>query len=105
MGAVTATILSGDKLADDNNTETEVRRVKTVYIETENTVDATDTFTFDLATVGGTTLLGVLGCKHTTDNSVVVSENPTTSVSGTTITFTVPAGTDNDKRIVKVFYQ
>ncbi|HCX23116.1 MAG TPA: hypothetical protein DHN29_14445 [Cytophagales bacterium] len=104
MAAETATIVSGDNLEKDVNTQKDIQRVKIAYIETANTVDAADTFTFDLATVGGTTLLGVLGCKHTTDDSVVVVENPTTAVSGTTITFTVPAGTDNDARIVKVFY-
>ena len=105
MATETATIINGDELYQDNNNEIVIRRTKIAYIETANTVDAADTFTFDLATVGGTTFLGVLGCKHTTDNSVVVVENPTTAVSGTTITFTVPAGTDNDARIVKVFYE
>jgi hypothetical protein len=80
-----------------------IQEVQCVMIETANTVDAGDTFTFDMASVGKTTLLGVNGCKHTTDNSVVVTENPTTTVSGTTITFTVPAGTNDDSRIVKIF--
>lgn len=80
-----------------------IQEVQCIMLETDNTVDAADTFTFDMATVGKTTLLGVNGCKHTTDGSVVVSEDPTTTVSGTTITFTVPAGTDNDARIVKIF--
>ena len=80
-----------------------VNEVQCILIETSNEVDAGDTFTFDMATVGATTLLGVDGCKHTTDNSVIVTENPTTTVSSTTITFTVIAGSDDDKRIARIY--
>jgi hypothetical protein len=101
MAAVTATIVNGESKKLDLVKGRSINEVQCFYLETANTVDAGDTFTFDMATVGKTTLLAVNGCKHTTDNSVVVSENPTTAVVGTTITFTVPAGTDDDIRIVK----
>ena len=104
MAAVTATIINGTTKLVDLPRGRKINEVKVVTIETENTADAADTFTFDLATVGGSTLLGTNGCKATTDGSVVVSENATTTVSGTTITFTIPAGTDNDARFVKVWY-
>lgn len=69
-----------------------------IMVQTKNTVDAADTLTVDLSKYGGNQLIGVLGFKHTTDNSVMVQEQPTTAVSGTTVTLTVPAGTDNDPR-------
>jgi hypothetical protein len=103
MGAVTPTIEAGtSKVVKDQK---DVNEVKVLFIETANTADASDYYTFDLATVGGTTLLALIGTKHTTDNSVMVVENPTTTVSGTTITFTAPAGTDNDKRTAIVYYK
>ena len=81
-----------------------VFKVKCLIVETASTVDATDTFKIDLATYGGSRLLTVDGCRHTTDNSVIVTENPTTAVSGTVITFAVPAGTDDKKRIAKIYF-
>lgn len=71
-----------------------------IVIKTINTVDAADTLTVDLTKYGikAAGLMGVKGYKHTTDNSVSVTENPTTAVSSGTLTITVPAGTDNDAR-------
>ena len=104
MAAETPTVAFTATSGTDNVAGRHIRQVRTHLIETANTVDAADTFTFDLATVGGTTLLAVNGCVHTTDDSVVAAENPTTSVSSGVITFTVIAGTDNDKRIAKIWY-
>lgn len=71
-----------------------------IVIKTINTADATDTLTVDLTTYGisATGLIGVIGFKHTTDNSVMVQEQPTTAVSSGVLTITIPAGTDNDSR-------
>ena len=71
-----------------------------IVIKTINTVDAADTLAVDLTKYGikADGFVGVLGFKHTTDNSVSVQEQPTTSVTTGTITLTVPAGTDNDAR-------
>ena len=71
-----------------------------ITIRTINTVDAADTLAVDLTLYGinATGLMGVLGFKHTTDDSVMVQEQPTTAVSSGTLTLTVPAGTDNDPR-------
>lgn len=77
-----------------------------IVIKTINTADAADTLTVDLTAYGGkaTGLIGVVGFKHTTDNSVMVQEQPTTAVSSGVLTLTIPAGTDNDARfyLVKV---
>ena len=69
-----------------------------IMVSTVNTVDATNTLTVDMSKYGGNQLIGVIGFKHTTNNSVAVQEQPTTTVSGTTVTITVEAGTDNDPR-------
>lgn len=71
-----------------------------IVIKTIDTVDATDTLDVDLTEYGirADGMIGVIGFKHTTNNSVMVQEQPTTSVSSGTLTITVPSGTDNDAR-------
>ena len=75
-----------------------------IVIKTINTVDAADTLTVDLTDygIGATGLIGVLGFKHTTDNSISVQEQPTTAVSSGVLTLTVPSGTDDDSRFIFV---
>lgn len=78
--------------------------VKKIIVQTRNTVDAADTIAITLTDYGisATGLLWVLGFKHTTDNSVMVQEQPTTAVASGVLTITVPAGTDNDMRIYEI---
>jgi len=76
----------------------------TLIIETANTVDAADTIPVSFAKFGITTVLAVMGYKHTTDNSVVVTEDPTIAVASSILTLTVPAGTDDDKRVYEILY-
>lgn len=104
MAVETAIEVSGTSVVVKPAIGREIFAVKCVVLETPDTADASDTFTFDISTLGGTTVWGVSGCVHTTSNSVIKVENPTTTVSGTTITFTIPAGTDNDVRAVKVYF-
>ena len=75
-----------------------------VLLQTRDDVDATDTFTVTLATVGiaPTGLLSVQGFVHTTSGSIITREAVTTSVAAGVLTVTIPAGTDNDVRIVKL---
>lgn len=81
-----------------------IRELKSVIIETASTVDAGNTITITYADYGITTAQGIQGFKHTTDNSVVVVENPTTTVTSSVMSIVVPAGTDNDKRVYQLFY-
>lgn len=104
MAAVTATAVNNGTVARTPSGD-KVNVVKSIFIGTDDTADATDTISFNLANFGGSTLLGVMGFKETTNGSVVVTENATTSVSGTTVTLTVPAGTDNDRRNYVVFFE
>jgi hypothetical protein len=104
MAAETYTVLRGPTVRN-YGTQEDVTQVKTLVLASDATADATDTFAIDLAVYGGSLLWGVLGFKHTTDNSVIVTENPTSAVVGTTVTLTVPAGTDNDPRQYVIYFQ
>jgi hypothetical protein len=104
MAAETATFLRGPSVRN-YTTQEDISQIKTIVLASDNTADATDTFSIDIAVYGGSLVWGVLGFKHTTDNSVIVTENPTSSVTGTTLTLTVPAGTDNDPRQFVIYYQ
>lgn len=78
-----------------------------IVIKTINTVDDTNTIVVDLTKYGihPTGLMGVEGYEHTTANSVVVQEDPTTTVSGDEITLTVAGSNDNNQRyyVIKGF--
>ena len=76
--------------------------LKVLWIETANTADAADTYAITLADYGISKVLAVQSWKHTTDNSVIVTEANTTAVSAGVLTITVAAGTDNDKRVSMV---
>lgn len=71
-----------------------------IVIKTIDTVDAADTLTVDLTDYGirADGLVGVIGFAHSTNNSVMVQDQPTTSVTTGTLTITVGAGTDDDAR-------
>ena len=69
-----------------------------LIVTTAATVDDGDTFTITLADYGISTFLGILGQTHSTTDSVVITEAPTTAVSTGVLTVTVGGSTDNKKR-------
>jgi hypothetical protein len=73
--------------------------VKELVIKT-GSVDSADTFTVDLSAYGMADdgLLSIFGVQHSTSNSVVTTEAPTTSVSSGTLTVTV-GGSSNDGKM------
>ncbi len=75
-----------------------------IVVKTINSVDDGDTIVVDMTKYGihPTGLMGVEGNIHTTANSVVVKEDPTTTVSGDNITLTVAGSTDNKQRYYRV---
>ena len=79
--------------------------IKCLLVQTVNTVDAADTLAVTLTDYGisATGLIGVIGFKHTTDNSVMEQEQPTTAVSSGVLTITVPGGTDDDPRYYLIY--
>jgi len=72
---------------------------KEILVEVPDTADAADTLDVTLANYGITNAKSVKGFKHTTNNSVVALEAPTTSVTAGVMTITIPAGTDDDIRV------
>lgn len=78
--------------------------LKEVIFTLANTTDAADTFAITLADHGinPTGLLLVDQYVHTTDGSVLTREAATTAVAAGVLTVTIPAGTDNDFRVVRI---
>ena len=87
MPAVTGTITDGR--------QGDVGYIKVV---TEATVDDGDTIAVDLSDYGATGIDWIMGFIHSTTDSVLVQEQPTTAVSSGTLTITVGGSTDNKKR-------
>ena len=76
---------------------------KLLRIETAATADDGDTIVVTLADYGMKTIEGILGFTHSTTDSVVITEAPTTSVSSGVLTITVGGSTDNKKRVFLVY--
>jgi hypothetical protein len=77
---------------------------KCIIVETPNTADTGDTIEIVLSTYGISTFLGIIGFEHTTENSVVTTEAPTTAVSSGTLTITIGGSSDdNEKRVYFIF--
>jgi hypothetical protein len=76
---------------------------KVLIVETVATVDDGDTLTVDLSKYGYSGLSAVFGFIHSTTNSVLVQEQPTTAVSASVATVTVGGSTDNKKRTYHLY--
>ena len=89
-------------MADISGTETPVvlspeLSYKVIFVETPATSDSGDTFTVPLTSKYGIkSLLFIMGVTHTTANSVVITEAPTTSVTNGVLTITL-GGASNDQ--------
>ena len=77
---------------------------KMITVETAATADTGDTVAITLSSLGIGTFLGITGYVHTTENSVIVEEAPTTAVSAGVLTITVGGSTVSDKKRVYVIY-
>lgn len=62
------------------------------------TTDDGDTIAVDLSDYGATGIDWIMGWIHSTTDSILVQEQPTTSVTTGTLTITVGGSTDNKKR-------
>lgn len=79
--------------------------VKSVVFGTAATATTSDTLEVNLADHNMTSIQAVLGWNHTTTNSVLTSEQPTTIVSDGVLTITPLAGGQNtDRKIYQVLY-
>jgi hypothetical protein len=72
-------------------------------IETVATADDTDTIILTLADYGISTIEAILGFTHSTTDSIVITQAPTTSVTSGVLTITVGGSTDDKKRVFLVF--
>lgn len=72
--------------------------VKHAIVYTPATADDGDTLAVDITKYGMTKVWGVRGITHTTLNSVLVLEAPTTAVVGTVLTITIGGSTNNKVR-------
>ena len=77
---------------------------KMIMVETPSTADPGDTIAIVLASYGISTFLGISGNVHTTENSVIANEAPTTSVTTGTLTITISGATNTDKKRVYFVY-
>jgi hypothetical protein len=67
------------------------------------TTDDGDTIAITLADYGITTFQAILGQTHSTTDSIVITEAPTTAVSDGVLTITVGGSTDDKKRVFIVW--
>ena len=77
---------------------------KMITVETVTTADTGDTFTVTLANYGCSVFQGISGYVHTTENSVVVGEAPTTAVSSGVLTVTVGGSAASNYKRCYVIY-
>jgi hypothetical protein len=77
---------------------------KTLVVSTVSTVDSGDTLDVDISDYGAGAMMGIIGFIHSTQNSIVIQEQPTTTMSGMTLTITVGGvGADNQARHYVLF--
>ena len=82
-----------------------IPRYKVGVVYTDDTADATNTISVDVyARWGMTKVLAYEGFVHTTTDSVITVEAYIANTfTGTTFTATVPAGTNDDKRVLVIY--
>ncbi len=102
MAAVAAQNVGPQNLG--NRGSYQVNEYKSLFVTTDDTADAGDTIAVTLAEHGINTVQGVKGYVHTTSNSVMTEEAVTTAVAAGVLTLTIPAGSDNDIRVIQIFY-
>jgi len=76
--------------------------LKLIKIETPATADNADTIAITLSDYGISTVEAVLGFTHSTTDSVIITEAPTTAVASGVLTITIAGTTANKKRVFLV---
>jgi hypothetical protein len=70
-----------------------------IVVETPDTADSGDTFDIDLSKYGISNLLSIFGNVHSTTGSVLVTEEPVTSVTDGILTVTIGGSVSDKKRV------
>lgn len=79
-------------------------RFKVGYVTLAATADDTDYCYIDFTeTWGMTRILGIIGFTHSTTDSIIIEEAPTTTVDENVLAITVGGSTDNKKRFFTVY--
>ena len=94
MAAITANKIG--ELAPTNSVH------KEIVLETLATAVSADTIAVTLSDYGCTKFVGIDGQVHTTEDSVIVAEAPTTAVSAGVLTITVGGSAVTKKRTYRV---
>jgi hypothetical protein len=92
MGAITSTC-----------TYTRIIPGKWLKIETPATAVTDDTIVLTLADYGMATLEAIVGFNHSTTDSIIITEAPTTAVASGVLTITVGGTASTKKRVYWVF--
>ena len=69
-----------------------------IKVTTANTATTDDTIAIDLSDFGATGIDSILGFHHSTEDSIVVQEQPTTAVSSSILTITVGGTASTGKK-------
>jgi len=77
---------------------------KCIKVEVPATADTSDTVAITLANYGLKTVEAVQGFVHTTEDSVIIAEAPTTAVSAGVLTITLGGSGQNNKKRVYLVY-
>ena len=77
---------------------------KIITVETPTTADTGDTIDITLADFGVSTFLGINGYAHSTENEVVITEDPTTTFTGGVLTIIIGGSLNTDNKRVYVIY-
>ena len=88
---------------EQNKVISSIPRFKKIYVTAPATADDGDTFDVDVRDFGCTKIMGIFGFIHTTTDSVIVEEAPTTATNSSVITVTVGGSTDNKKRFYIIY--
>ena len=70
-----------------------------IKVTTAATATTADTIPIDLTAYGATGIDAITGYHHTTEDSIVIEEAPTTVVSSGTLTITVGGSTSTGKKV------
>jgi len=83
-----------------NSKRNQIRKIKTVMVTSDATADDGEILSVTLANYGlsATGLLAVRGVTHSTVNSIIVIEAPTTTVTDGVLAITIGGSTDNKVR-------
>ena len=77
--------------------------MKTLLVSCKNTVDSSDTLDVNLNTFGAGSVCGIIGFTHTTENSVVIQEQPTVTIASRVLTITIGGASNDQTRHYLIF--